>query len=590
MIVRQIGRSLTWFTLASCTAAFVMVAWFIDAFRAPGSLLPHGYCFTWNPALLWTHVISDSLIGVAYLSIPMTLLYLVRRRADMPFNWVVVLFATFIVSCGATHWIDVWTVWHPDYWLSGSVKALTASASLLTAAAMVYLVPQLLAIPTVSQLESAKKALELEVQQRRAVEAELRMERAALEKRVLLRTEELERATAEAHDAKLAAEQASLQKDHFLAKVSHELRTPLQSTLSWSQVLRRSDIDPERAARAADRIIHNVQLQARLIDDLLDISRILSGNLHLDYQEADALEVINRAAGVVRSTAERKGVRVDIISQITGATKVWTDPARLEQVVWNLLSNAVQASSEGGHVQLSIDVTETTLRLSVKDEGVGIDAADLANIFEPFRQGARQGGSHRGLGLGLAIVRHIVTLFSGEVTAHSDGPGRGAEFCVELPLGLREGVATAPIRAGLNAEQIARLARLRIVYVEDEPDIAEGCELMLRSLGVDVQTCLNFEQARSRLQEGGFDVLLTDLNLDQEHTGLELLQTLRQTSHGRHLPALILSAYGSDADRRASLAAGFYRHLVKPLDVNQLARALLDTPAGREPATNTPGD
>ncbi len=330
MIKQPLSRPLTYALTVTAAGALVLAAWFTASYRTPGSMLPHGYCFTWNPALLWTHVVSDSAIGVAYLTIPVTLLHLVRRRADMPFNWMVVLFATFIVSCGATHWIHVWTIWNPDYWLSGVVKVITAVASLLTAAALIYLVPRVLAIPTSSELRAAKEALELEVRQRRAVEDELRVERAALEKRVLLRTEELERATAEAHDAKLAAEQASLQKDRFLAKVSHELRTPLQSMLSWSQVLRHAGTDHERAARAADRIGHNVRLQARLIDDLLDISRILTGKLHLDYQHAEAVEVVERAAAMVRISAQEKGVIIDVVHQLDGATKVWTDAARLE--------------------------------------------------------------------------------------------------------------------------------------------------------------------------------------------------------------------------------------------------------------------
>jgi len=581
MFAQRIGRPVSYLMAAVGVGALGILTWLTAAFRSPGSLLPHGYCFTWNPPLLWTHVVSDTLIGIAYLSIPLTLLHLVRKRTDMPFNWIVVLFATFIVSCGATHWIEVWTIWNPDYWLSGMVKAVTASASLLTAGALMYLVPGVLAIPTVSQLTAAKDALELEVRQRRTVEDELRIERSALERRVLERTEELERATAEARAARLAAEEASLQKDRFLAKVSHELRTPLQSTLSWSHVLRRADADPERTARAADRIIHNVRLQARLIDDLLDISRILSGNLHLEYQEADALEVIERAAGVVRSTALEKGVTIDLVSHVDRAARLWTDAARLEQVVWNLLSNAVQASSEGGRVQLSVDINATVLRLTVKDWGVGIDAAELGHIFEPFRQGVSKGGSHRGLGLGLAIVRHIVTLFSGEITACSEGPGQGTEFVVQLPLRMREGFDPTASAGALSPEQTSRLVGLKVVYVEDEPDIAESCELMFGSLDIKVETCLTFDQAQRRVRQGGFDILLTDLNLDGGHTGVELLQVLRQTPHGRDMPALILSAYGSEGDRRASLSAGFAQHLVKPLDVSHVSQALLAALASR---------
>ena len=552
-----------------------LLAWLVDRRGVPGSLLPHGYCFTWDPALLWTHVVSDSLIGVAYVSIPITLLHLVRKRPDVPFDWIVLLFATFIVSCGATHWIEVWTVWHPDYWLSGMVKAITAAASLLTAAALMLLVPRILAIPTLADLTAAKGALELEVAQRRAVEDELRIERTALEEPVALRTRDLEAAIEQARAARMAAEEASLQKDRFLAKVSHELRTPLQSTLSWSQVLRRADLDPERAARAADRIMHNVRLQARLIDDLLDISRILSGHLHLDYHEVDVLEVIDRAVDVVRSAALDKGVGLARAGHLGRAPMLVTDPARLEQVVWNLLSNAVQASASGGRVLLTVDLTATELLLAVHDDGAGISADDLPHIFEPFRQGDGKRGGHRGLGLGLAIVRHIVTLFEGSVTAASAGLGLGAEFVVRLPLQARTGPPAAPGAGGLSHQEAGLLQGLRVVYVEDELDIAESCQWMLASLGMRVEVFLRFTDAQQRLQQGGFDLLLTDLNLDGGHSGLELLRQLRGRPDGPGLPALILSAHGSDADRAASRAAGFDDHLVKPLDALQVARAIL---------------
>ena len=426
-----------------------LLAWLMNRRGVPGSLLPQGDCLAWDPALVWTQVLSDGLIGLACVSIPITLLHLVRKRADLRFDGIVLLFASFIVSCGATHWIEVWTVWHPDHWLAGMVKAVSAAASLLTAGALMLLVPRILAIPTVADLTAAKAALELQVAQRRAVEDELRVERTALAQRVVLRTRDLELVIEQARAAREVAEAASLQKDRFLAKVSHELRTPLQSTLSWSQVLRRADLDPERAARAADRIVHNVRLQARLLDDLLDISRSLSGNLHLDRQEVDLLGVIDRAVDVVRSAAQHKGVSLERVSQLGRAPTLLTDPARLEQVVCNLLSNAVQASAPGGRVLLTVDLTETDLQLAVRDEGAGISAADLPHIFEPFRQGDGQRGGQRGLGLGLAIVRHIVSLFEGSVTAASAGLGEGAEFVVRLPLQGPKGQAAAtPAKSG----------------------------------------------------------------------------------------------------------------------------------------------
>ncbi len=552
-----------------------LLTWLMGRRGVPGNLLPHGYCFTWDPALLWTHVVSDSLIGLAYVSIPVTLVHLLRKRKDLPFDWIVALFATFIVSCGATHWIEVWTVWNPDYWMSGMVKAVTAAASLLTAAALMLLMPRILAIPTLADLSAAKLALELEVAQRRAVEDVLRIEGTDLEQRVNARTRDLELAIEQARAARAAAEEASLQKDRFLAKVSHELRTPLQSTLSWAQVLRRVDLDPVQAARAADRIVHNVRLQARLIDDLLDISRILSGNLHLEYQQVDVLEVIDRAADVVRSAAHDKGVSLTRVGPLDRSALVHTDPARLEQVVWNLLSNAVQASASGASVVLSVDLTDTELLMTVRDTGVGISIDDLPHIFEPFRQGGGARGGHRGLGLGLAIVRQIVTLFDGQVTAASAGLGEGAEFLVRLPLQARAAQQIDPGGGAVKPAQLGLLQGLRVVYVEDEPDIAESCHSMLTSLGLRVEVFVRFVDAQRRLQHGGFDLLLTDLNLDAGRTGLDLLRELRRMPHGRDLPALILSAFGSELDRSTSQAAGFDNHLVKPLDIQQVGLAIL---------------
>ena len=567
-MVRSLTPRTTLLAMAALGAALVLIA---GERGAPGSLLPHGYCFTWNPSLLWTHVLSDSLIGLAYVSIPITLLHLVRKRTDLPFNWIVVLFAIFIVSCGTTHWIEVWTVWNPDYWLSATVKIVTAFASVLTSIALVGLVPRILAIPTVAQLTAAHDALAAEVTIRRQVEEELRRERAALEQRVAERTDELARATATAEAAHAEADEANKLKDHFLAKVSHELRTPLQSTLSWAQVIKAAGAsDPERAAQATTHIVHNVRSQARLLEDLLDISRILSGKLRLELQLADAAQVIEKAIGVVRSAAIDSGVTIDAAGD--GSTAVIrTDPMRLEQIVWNLINNAVQASPEGGKVQVRWQIDATRLRVEVRDWGRGIDPRDLPQVFEPFRQGT--GSSQRGLGLGLAIARSIVELFGGSLQATSEGAQRGATFTLELPVVAVDTDDTRDDEAALDAAERAALAGLRVVYVEDEPEIGEAGRIMLDSFGMRVDLCRTYADAAKRVAAGDFDVLLSDLALDGGHRADELLEVLHRSS-AAGAPALVLSAHGSHHDRVASARNGFARHLVKPADWNEVARAI----------------
>jgi len=560
---------------AAAAAALVLAAALavVSAERgAAGSLLPHGYCFTWNPSLLWTHVLSDTMIGLAYVSIPLTLLHLVRKRTDLPFNWIVVLFAIFIVSCGATHWIEVWTLWKPDYWLSAMVKVVTAFASVLTSIALVGLVPKILAIPTVAQLTAARDALAVEVESRRQVEEELRRERAALEQRVRERTDELVRATATAEAAHAAADEANKLKDHFLAKVSHELRTPLQSTLSWAQVIKVAGAaDPERTAQAASHIVHNVRSHARLLEDLLDISRILSGKLRLELRLADAAQTIVKAVDVVRPSATAAGVAIDAAGEGSTAA-IRTDPVRLEQIVWNLINNAVQASPAGAKVQVRWRIAEGTLHVEVRDWGRGIDPRELPHLFEPFRQGT--GSSQRGLGLGLAITRSIVELFGGTLHAASEGAQRGATFTLALPLAADDvGDAASDAEVGLAADERATLAGLRVVYVEDEAEIGDAGRIMLASFGMQVELCRTYEQAAARIAAGGFDVLLSDLALDGGHRADELLDVLRRSSAAA-APALVLSAYGSARERAASARAGFARHVVKPADWGEVARVI----------------
>ncbi|WP_119154546.1 ATP-binding protein [Caldimonas tepidiphila] len=559
--------------VATLTAGLLAASFWAER-NVDAQFLPHGFCFTWIPGLLWLHVLSDGLIGLAYVSIPVTLLHFVRKREDLPFHWMFVLFALFIVGCGFTHLLGIWTVWNPDYWFSGTVKALTAAVSVLTAVALVFLIPKALALPTVAQLRAAKEALEAEVQTRRAVEEELRRARDALERRVEERTVELSRATALAEQARAEAEAANRMKDQFLAKVSHELRTPLQATQSWVQVLGRGGLDAATQRLALDRIEHNVRTQARLIDDLLDISRILSGKLRLDLAPAEPQALIAKAADIVRPAAAQRGIALELRLDTGGGVTMETDAVRFEQVVWNLISNAVHASPDGGRVCVEAEVAGERLRLRVIDRGRGIEPQELALIFEPFHQGSQGAPGHRGLGLGLAITRSIVEQLGGEIRARSDGSGRGAVFEVELPV-RRVVAAATPAAPPSSATQGAPLQGRRILFVEDEADIAAAIGTMLRASGAEVRTCGRYDEALPQVRAADFDLLLSDLNLPGGGSGLDLARELRATPAARHIPAVALSAHGSKEDRRATAAAGFSRHLVKPVDAGELVNTLM---------------
>jgi signal transduction histidine kinase len=297
-------------------------------------------CYTWRPGLIRLHVISDALIGLTYFSIPVTLVYIKRKRRDLPFGWMLLLFGLFIVACGATHWMEVWTMWHPQYWLAGVVKAVTAAASVPTAIALSFLIPRALAIPSMRQLQEAKDALEVEVVERRRAEIALREAQATLEERV-------EERTAALAEAREQAEAANRLKDEFLATVSHELRSPLNSIMGWLHVLDNAPAGAAEARHAIDRIRRNVDAQARLISDLLDLSRIITGKLRLEMRRLDPVALLEDAVQSLRAAAAAKRIDLSLTAEPAGVL-VAGDPDRLGQVVWNLLSNALKFTPEGG--------------------------------------------------------------------------------------------------------------------------------------------------------------------------------------------------------------------------------------------------
>jgi PAS domain S-box-containing protein len=414
--------------------------------------------------------------------------------------------------------------------------------------------------------------------------AEETARRAAEERRQLL---EMERA------ARTEAERANAMKDAFLANLSHELRTPLSSIVGWSHVLRRGATVDAELRRGLEAIERSARMQTQLIEDLLDMNRITSGKVRLDVQPVDPLAVIEAAIETVRPAAEAKGIRVDRLLD-PRAGPISGDPNRLQQVVWNLLSNAIKFTAKDGRVQVGLGRVDSLVAISVADTGVGIRPEFLPYVFEPFRQ---QDGStarrHAGLGLGLAIVRHLVELHGGTVEARSPGEGRGATFVVYLPPTVArdgdDGLAAHPPGAAAQLDlPPSVLAGVKVLIVDDQPDARDLIERVLRDCGAAVFAAASADEAIAFVEAERPHVLVSDLGMP-EVDGFELLRRVRGLGpvRGGALPAIALTAFARSQDRTRALRAGFLAHVTKPVELSELV-ATVAAVAGR--ATDSRGD
>jgi len=390
--------------------------------------------------------------------------------------------------------------------------------------------------------------------------------------------EERERLHSSERGARTEAERANRLKDDFLATISHELRAPLQAIVGWAQLLRArppEDINDYRAGiEAIDR---NARVQAQLISDLLDVSRITSGKLRLNRQEVDLAQVVDNALETMASTAAARGVSLEKDLPDPGLI-VSGDAGRLQQVLNNLLSNAIKFTPEGGHVAVRTRVGESHVELSVVDDGQGIGAEFLPHIFDAFRQEDSSGvRRHEGLGLGLSIVKRLVEMHGGSVHVASAGPGLGSTFTVRLPTlaASREAAQGESTQAAMGAPDVAVLRGLHVLLVDDDDDARALVRRLLDDYGVRTSEAANVEAALKSVAEAVPNLLVSDISMPGQD-GYMLLRQLRDSGlDGDHLPALALTAFARPEDRTRALSSGFQAHLGKPIDLESLLLALV---------------
>jgi signal transduction histidine kinase/CheY-like chemotaxis protein len=393
-----------------------------------------------------------------------------------------------------------------------------------------------------------------------------------------------------AEKARSEAELANRLKDEFLATVSHELRTPLSAMLGWARLLRSGRLDESRYAQALEVMERNALAQQQIIEDILDVSRIITGKLRLEVSPVELERIVTDAVDSMKPSAEAKGVRLQFIAD-SAANLVLGDANRLQQIVWNLLSNAVKFTPRGGRVQIAVQRINSHAEISVRDTGKGIKKEFLPYVFERFRQAdsssTRQYG---GLGLGLAIVRHLTESHGGTVVATSPGEGQGATFTIRLPLAIihetRDVLGSSDLHlhtppAKISSEVMLSLDGVKVLAVDDEPDARDLLSVVLAQSNADIRTAASAIDALRILDEWLPDVIISDIGMPGQD-GYTLIRSIRARSpeRGGKTPAAALTAYARSEDRLKALAAGYQTHVSKPVDPSELV-AIVASLAGR---------
>ncbi len=433
----------------------------------------------------------------------------------------------------------------------------------------------------IALLQQKAKSLEAEILERKKAEESLSLVKEELQREL----EKSKQSLIREQIARGEAESANRMKDEFLATVSHELRTPLNAIIGWSHMLRGGRLDQETAARAIETIERNAKSQAQLVEDILDVSRVISGRLRLNMGPVDLSSVINTAIDSVQLAADSKKIELEVTLD-PSARLIVGDSSRLQQIVWNLLSNAIKFTPSSGRVNVRLERVNSNVQIEICDSGQGISSELLPYVFDRFRQGdSSNTRRHGGLGLGLAIVRHLVELHGGTVYADSPGEGLGATFTIQLPLAVatkspksqkRRTENFLPIeKTGALVTSIPSLKDVQVLIVDDDRDTLQVLKVMLEENQAKVQIAGSAAEALELLEWYEPDVLVFDLAMPDED-GFSLIRRIREleAKTGRQAPAVALTAHVRVEDRARALSAGFSMFVPKPVEVDELISAI----------------
>jgi signal transduction histidine kinase/ActR/RegA family two-component response regulator len=529
------------------------------------NFMPHGHCFLWQPGTLWLNVGSDALIAGSYFTIPVALLYFVRHRAkEIPYAWIPLMFGAFILLCGATHAMEIWTVWNPLYREAGALKLVTGIVSFATLASLVWIMPRAMLLQTPRQLQAQVDARTAELV---ALNAALRVEIAARD------------------DAEQQLRLANQRKDEFLAVLAHELRNPLAPIKNSLKLLDTPGVLDNQRQWGRKVIARQVHRMALLLDDLLDVSRITRGRLDLKIQSVDLGSLIGSAVETATPLMDAKRHTFEVQIPKEPIT-VQVDPLRVSQAVANLLTNAAKYTDEGGFIVLAVHTEPGALDIVVKDTGIGFEATKIPAMFEMFTQIAPPGEHPEGgLGIGLALVKGLVSLHGGTVEAASAGLGQGAEFTIHLPSSV---LVDAPAKAAFEPPVIEAPtgSGYKILVADDNRDSADSLAMLLEFDGHDVTVTYSGHQAIDRGREGHPDIVILDIGMP-DMTGFEAARRIRQEVWGGKVFLIAMTGWGQTEDKERAKAAGFDRHLTKPVDSVELEVIIAAFMAARDNRQNS---